>query len=134
MLTRERQKLERVLTGIAEMSKTPSALWVVDTNKEHIAVAEAHKLNIPVLAILDTNCDPDDLAYPVPGNDDSIRSIEILTNVISSAVIAGKQAREERALAQAKEAAGDANREEVAAKVEAPEEVAAKVEAPAEQA
>lgn len=137
MLTRERTKLERVLGGIADMNKVPSALWVVDTNKEHIAVNEAHKLKIPVVAILDTNCDPDTVNFPVPGNDDAIRSIAVLTRVISSAVIEGKKAREERALAAAKEAAGDANREEtveVATKVEAPAEVAAKVEAPAEVA
>lgn len=137
MLTRERTKLERVLGGIADMQKVPSALWVVDTNKEHIAVNEAHKLNIPVVAILDTNCDPDVVNYPVPGNDDAIRSIAVLTRVISSAVIEGKKAREERALAAAKDAAGDSQREEtveVAAKVEAPTEVAAKVEAPAEVA
>ena len=137
MLTRERTKLERVLGGIAEMHKVPSALWVVDTNKEHIAVNEAHKLNIPVVAILDTNCDPDVVNYPVPGNDDAIRSIAVLTRVISAAVIEGKKAREERSLAAAKDAAGDSQREEaveVAAKVEAPAEVAAKVEAPAEVA
>lgn len=137
MLTREREKLERVLSGIADMNKVPSVLWVVDTNKEHIAVNEAHKLNIPVVAILDTNCDPDVVDYAVPGNDDSIRSIEILTKVISAAVIEGKQAREERALAAAKEAAGDANKEEpkqeVAAKVEAAAEEAP-AEAPAEEA
>ncbi|MDN6537231.1 MAG: 30S ribosomal protein S2, partial [Corynebacterium variabile] len=68
MLTRERNKLERVLGGIADMSKVPSALWIVDTNKEHIAVAEAKKLNIPVVAILDTNCDPDVVDFPIPGN------------------------------------------------------------------
>lgn len=130
MLTRERTKLERVLGGIAEMHKVPSALWVVDTNKEHIAVNEAHKLNIPVVAILDTNCDPDVVNYPVPGNDDAIRSIAVLTRVISAAVIEGKKAREERALAAAKVEAPT----EVAAKVEAPTEVAAKVEAPAEVA
>jgi len=101
MLTRERTKLERVLGGIAEMHKVPSALWVVDTNKEHIAVNEAHKLNIPVVAILDTNCDPDVVNYPVPGNDDAIRSIAVLTRVISAAVIEGKKAREERAWAAA---------------------------------
>ncbi|MDZ5307998.1 30S ribosomal protein S2 [Corynebacterium diphtheriae] len=129
MLTRERTKLERVLGGIADMTKTPSALWVVDTNKEHIAVSEAHKLNIPVVAILDTNCDPDVVNFPVPGNDDAIRSIDVLTKVISHAVIEGKKAREERALAAAKEAAGDANKTEVAAKVEATEEVAAEAEA-----
>lgn len=134
LLTRERNKLERVLGGIADMNKVPSALWIVDTNKEHIAVAEAHKLNIPVVAILDTNCDPDVVDYPVPGNDDAIRSIDVLTRVISSAVIEGKKAREERALAAAKEAAGDANKGEVAAKVEAPAEAEAAAEAPAEQA
>ncbi|AKE41472.1 30S ribosomal protein S2 [Corynebacterium kutscheri] len=134
MLTRERTKLERVLGGIAEMHKIPSAMWVVDTNKEHIAVAEAHKLNIPVVAILDTNCDPDVVNYPVPGNDDAIRSIDVLTRVISAAVIEGKKAREERNLAAAKEAAGDGNKTEVAAKVEATEEVAAKVEATEEVA
>ncbi|AZA09010.1 30S ribosomal protein S2 [Corynebacterium pseudopelargi] len=134
MLTRERQKLERVLGGIADMTKVPSAMWIVDTNKEHIAVNEAHKLNIPVVAILDTNCDPDVVNYPVPGNDDSIGSIDVLTRVISSAVSAGKQAREERQLAAQKEAAGDTEKTEVAAKVEATEEVAAKVEAPKAEA
>ncbi|MBP3087858.1 30S ribosomal protein S2 [Corynebacterium sp. sy017] len=134
MLTRERTKLERVLGGIAEMGKVPSVLWVVDTNKEHIAVSEAHKLNIPVVAVLDTNCDPDVVDYAVPGNDDSIRSIEVLTRVISHAVIEGKKAREERKLAAAKEAAGDAQKSEPAAQAETTEEVAAKVEAPAESA
>lgn len=112
MLTRERVKLERVLGGIAEMTKVPSALWIVDTNKEHIAVHEAHKLNIPVVAILDTNCDPDDVAYPIPGNDDAIRSVNILTHVVSEAVIEGKKSREERQLAAAKEAAGDTQEKE----------------------
>ncbi|MCF1711339.1 30S ribosomal protein S2 [Corynebacterium argentoratense] len=138
MLTRERTKLERVLGGIAEMHKVPSALWIVDTNKEHIAVSEAHKLNIPVVAILDTNCDPDVVDYPIPGNDDAIRSTGLLSKIISTAVIEGKKARSERELAAAKEAAGDTpateGTVEVAAKVEAPAEVAAKVEAPAEVA
>lgn len=112
MLTRERVKLERVLGGISEMTKVPSALWIVDTNKEHIAVHEAHKLNIPVVAILDTNCDPDDVSYPVPGNDDAIRSVNILTHVVGEAVIEGKKSREERQLAAAKEAAGDTQEKE----------------------
>lgn len=112
MLTRERVKLERVLGGISEMTKVPSALWIVDTNKEHIAVHEAHKLNIPVVAILDTNCDPDDVAYPIPGNDDAIRSVNILTHVVGEAVIEGKKSREERQLAAAKEAAGDTQEKE----------------------
>lgn len=110
MLTRERTKLERVLGGIAEMTKVPSALWIVDTNKEHIAVNEAHKLNIPVVAILDTNCDPDDVNFPVPGNDDAIRSTALLTRIISTAVEEGKKAREERTLAAARDAAGDSEK------------------------
>ncbi|MDN8578812.1 30S ribosomal protein S2 [Corynebacterium bovis] len=108
MLTRERTKLERVLGGIADMAKVPSALWMVDTNKEHIAVAEAKKLNLPVVAILDTNCDPDEVDYPIPGNDDAIRSTRLLTSIISSAVEAGRAARAERQEAAAKEAAGEA--------------------------
>ncbi|MGV0334542.1 30S ribosomal protein S2 [Corynebacterium kroppenstedtii] len=107
MLTRERQKLERVLGGISDMNKVPSAIWIVDTNKEHIAVSEAQKLNIPVVAILDTNCDPDVVDYPIPGNDDAIRSAALLTGVIASAVEDGKKARAERAQAEVKAAAGD---------------------------
>ncbi|MFP7364573.1 30S ribosomal protein S2 [Corynebacterium callunae] len=126
MLTRERIKLERVLGGIAEMTRVPSALWIIDTNKEHIAVAEAHKLNIPVVAILDTNCDPDVVDFPVPGNDDAIRSTALLSRVISTAVEEGKKAREERQLAAAKEAAGEAKTEEAsAAEAEAEQETAA---------
>lgn len=133
MLERERIKLERVLGGISDMAKVPSALWIVDTNKEHIAVSEAQKLNIPVVAILDTNCDPDVVDYPVPGNDDAIRATKLLTRVIGEAVIAGKQAREERQLAAAKEAAGDT--EEKAAEDAAAAATAAQEAAPeAEQA
>jgi small subunit ribosomal protein S2 len=93
MLTREMQKLERTLGGIRDMQKVPSAIWVVDTNKEHIAVGEARKLGIPVIAILDTNCDPDLVDYPIPGNDDAIRSAALLTKVVASAVAEGVQAR-----------------------------------------
>jgi small subunit ribosomal protein S2 len=93
MLTREKNKLERSLGGIRDMAKVPSAVWVVDTNKEHLAVSEARKLGIPVLAILDTNCDPDLVDYPIPGNDDAIRSAALLTKVIASAVAEGLQAR-----------------------------------------
>jgi small subunit ribosomal protein S2 len=92
-LRRERDKLERSLGGIRDMSRVPSALWVVDTKKEHIAVSEARKLGIPVIAILDTNCDPDEVQYPIPGNDDAIRSAALLTKVIASAVAEGLQAR-----------------------------------------
>lgn len=94
MMRREKEKLERTLGGIRDMRKTPSALWIVDSKKEHLAVAEAHKLNIPVVAILDTNCDPDEVEYGIAGNDDSIRSVELLTRVIADAVEAGLQARQ----------------------------------------
>ena len=134
MLTRERTKLERVLGGIAEMSKIPSALWIIDTNKEHIAVAEAHKLNIPVVAVIDTNCDPDVVDFPIPGNDDAIRSANLMTSVISSAVEAGRQARTERQEAAAKDAAGDTAEAPAAeATTEAPAEAAAQ-ETPATEA
>ncbi len=75
------------------MSKVPSAVWIVDTKKEHIAVGEARKLNIPVVAILDTNCDPDEVDYKIPGNDDAIRSVTLLTRVIADAVAEGLIAR-----------------------------------------
>ena len=134
MLTRERTKLERVLGGISDMSKTPSALWIVDTNKEHIAVAEAQKLRIPVVAILDTNCDPDLVDYPIPGNDDAIRSVKLLTHIVGEAVIAGKQQREERQLAKAREEAGDAPVAESAEATDAPAADAPAADAPAEKA
>jgi small subunit ribosomal protein S2 len=75
------------------MSRVPSADWIVDTKKEHIAVGEARKLGIPVVAILDTNCDPDEVDYKIPGNDDAIRSINLLTRVVADAVAAGLMAR-----------------------------------------
>ncbi len=89
LLTREKEKLAKTLGGIRDMAKVPSAVWIVDTKKEHIAVGEARKLNIPVVAVLDTNCDPDEVDYPVPGNDDAIRSAALLTKVIAEAVAAG---------------------------------------------
>ncbi|MFE3443831.1 30S ribosomal protein S2 [Nocardia sp. NPDC059180] len=106
MLTREMNKLDRTLGGIRDMAKVPSAIWVVDTNKEHIAVGEARKLNIPVIAILDTNCDPDLVDYPIPGNDDAIRSAALLTKVVASAVAEGVQARAGRAAGDDKPEAG----------------------------
>jgi small subunit ribosomal protein S2 len=93
VLQREKDKLERTLGGIREMSRVPSAIWVVDTKKEHIAVGEARKLGIPVVAILDTNCDPDEVDYPIPGNDDAIRSAQLLTRVVADAVAEGLMAR-----------------------------------------
>ena len=93
VLRREKDKLEKTLGGIREMTKVPSAVWVVDTKKEHIAVGEARKLGIPVIAVLDTNCDPDEVDFPIPGNDDAIRSVALLTRVIADAVAEGLIAR-----------------------------------------
>jgi small subunit ribosomal protein S2 len=93
VLRREREKLFKNLDGIRHMTKLPSAIWVVDTKKEHLAVAEAKKLGIPVIAILDTNCDPDEVDFKIPGNDDAIRSIGLLTRVITDAIVEGMKAR-----------------------------------------
>jgi len=92
-LRREKEKLEKVLGGIRGMARTPSVIWVVDTNKEHLAVEEASKLGIPVVGILDSNCDPDKIAYGIPGNDDAIRSVGLLTRVIADAVAEGLKVR-----------------------------------------
>ncbi len=92
-MRRERDKLNRSLGGIRDMGRTPAAVWIVDTKKEHLAVNEAKKLGIPVVAVLDTNCDPDDVDYPIPGNDDAIRSVTLLTRVIADAVAEGLIAR-----------------------------------------
>lgn len=94
LLERELKKLQASLGGIRAMTRTPSAIWVVDTEKEHLAVDEAKKLGIPVIAILDTNADPDDAAYPMPGNDDAIRSVEVFTRVIADGVAAGLMERD----------------------------------------
>lgn len=92
-LRREYEKLNRTLGGIRDMGKPPSAVWIVDTKKEHLAVDEARKLGIPIVAILDTNCDPDDVDDPIPGNDDAIRSVSLLTRVVADAVAEGLLAR-----------------------------------------
>jgi small subunit ribosomal protein S2 len=104
-LKREKDKLERSLGGIRDMARVPSAIWVVDTKKEHIAVSEARKLGIPVVAILDTNCDPDEVNYPIPGNDDAIRSVSLLTRVVADAVADGLIARAGAATGEEKPAA-----------------------------
>jgi len=90
-LEKERQKLNAVLCGIRHMGRLPGALVVVDTKKERIAVAEANKLGIPVFAVVDTNCDPDLITYPIPGNDDAIRSVGLVLHVLADAVIEGMQ-------------------------------------------
>jgi len=93
MMRREYDKLAKTLNGIRDMSRTPSVVWVVDTNKEHLAVDEAKKLGIPVVGILDSNCDPDEVQYGIPGNDDAIRSVGLLTRVIADAVAEGIRLR-----------------------------------------
>jgi small subunit ribosomal protein S2 len=92
-LRREKEKLERTLGGIRDMTRPPQAVWIVDTKKEHLAVDEARKLRIPVIGILDTNCDPDEVDFAIPGNDDAIRSVSLLTRVIADAVADGLMAR-----------------------------------------
>ncbi|GHD07730.1 30S ribosomal protein S2 [Zhihengliuella salsuginis] len=148
LLKRELTKLQSNLGGIRNLTKTPSLLWIVDTKKEHLAVDEAQKLGIPIVAILDTNCDPDDVAFPIPGNDDAIRSVNLLTRVVADAVAEGLIARNnkasgnteapaeplaewERELLEGKQAEEAATAAEAPAE-EAPAEKAA--EAPAEEA
>ncbi|GAA2147736.1 30S ribosomal protein S2 [Nocardioides koreensis] len=92
-MRRERDKLNKSLGGIREMSRTPAAVWIVDTNKEHLAVEEARKLRIPIIGILDSNCDPDLVDFPIPGNDDAIRAVGLLTRVVADAVAEGLIAR-----------------------------------------
>lgn len=89
MMSRERDKLEKALGGIKDMGGTPDLIFVIDTNKEQLAIKEANRLNIPVVAILDTNCDPDGITYPVPGNDDAGRAIQLYCDLIARAAIDG---------------------------------------------
>lgn len=88
------EKLEKFLGGIVDMKKQPAAMFIVDPKKERIAVAEAHKLNIPIIAIVDTNCDPDEIDYVIPGNDDAIRAVKLITAAMADAVIEGNQGQE----------------------------------------
>ena len=145
-LRREKDKLAKTLGGIRDMARVPQAVWIVDTKKEHLAVDEARKLHIPVIGILDTNCDPDEVDWPIPGNDDAIRSVGLLTRVIADAVADGLVSRSsaaqtgeevaaepmpewERELLGTAEVAAPA---EEAPAEEAVAEVVAEVEAPAE--
>ncbi|HEU4945646.1 MAG TPA: 30S ribosomal protein S2 [Kribbella sp.] len=90
---REHDKLLKTLGGIRDMARVPAAVWIVDTKKEHLAVEEARKLRIPIIGILDTNCDPDEVDFPIPGNDDAIRAVSLLTRVVADAVADGLMAR-----------------------------------------
>ena len=126
-LRREREKLERNLGGIRGMNKLPAAVWVVDTVKEHIAVREANRLGIPVVAVVDTNCDPDEVQYVIPGNDDAIRSGALLTRLIADACAEGYQlmasrSRDDLVAEQAAAAAAAAEAEAAAAAHAAPDE------------
>ncbi len=105
----ERQRLEKHLSGVKDMNRLPGAVVIIDPKKEAIAVAEARKLSIPIVALVDTNCNPDDIDYVIPGNDDAIRSIRLVTSRMSDAVLEGRsildKAREEKAQKEAEQAA-----------------------------
>lgn len=120
MKRREREKLERTLGGIAQMAKLPGALFIVDVVREHIAVSEARKLGIPIIAIVDTNADPELIDYPIPANDDAVRSIELITSVIANAITEGLKQREQE------EASRKAERQKRAADTEPAKEPRAK--------
>ncbi|MES2833941.1 MAG: 30S ribosomal protein S2 [Pseudomonadota bacterium] len=155
-LTREKEKLELSLGGIKDMGGIPDIMFVIDTNKEAIAIQEARKLNIPVIAILDTNCDPDGITYPIPGNDDAARAIQTYCDLIADAILDGlaagqsaagvdlgaseapvepalrKSAKKAEAEVEAAPAGTEAVAEEMLAVEEAPAAVAAAEEAPVE--
>ena len=103
-LEKERVKLDRNLSGIKEMKELPGVVFVIDPRKERIAIAEARKLSIPIVAVVDTNCDPDEVDYVIPGNDDAIRAIKLLSGKMASAVIEGRDALTKEAEQQAEEA------------------------------
>ena len=118
LLEKERARLQRTLAGIRNMGGLPGLVFIIDIKKEHIAVREAAKLGIPLVAIVDTNCDPDLVTYPIPGNDDAIRSIGLITRLIADAVIEG------RAEAEAEKAARDDKQEAVKTEEKPPTNVA----------
>ncbi|MCD7770660.1 MAG: 30S ribosomal protein S2 [Oscillospiraceae bacterium] len=118
-LTLEIEKLEKYLGGIKTMEKLPAALFIVDPKREKIAVSEARKLGIPIVAIVDTNCDPDEVDYVIPGNDDAIRAVKLISSAMADAIIEGRQGE---ANAAAEENDADASGEEAAPAEEAPVE------------
>ncbi|WP_102335904.1 30S ribosomal protein S2 [Salimicrobium jeotgali] len=109
-LNKEREKLERFLGGIRNMESLPDALFVIDPRKERIAIAEAHKLDIPIVGMVDTNCDPDEIDYVIPANDDAIRAVKLLTGKMADAILEAKQGEEE-AEAAGEEEAGETEEE-----------------------
>ena len=104
VLTKQREKLERFLGGIEDMPKIPDVMFIVDTHKEQIAVKEAQKLHIPIVAMVDTNTDPDDIDYVIPSNDDAIRAVRLITSKMADAVIEGKQGQDDNKQADANDA------------------------------
>jgi len=100
-LTAEKEKLEKYLNGMKDMPELPGAMFVVDPRKENIAIQEAHRLGIPVFGIVDTNCDPEELDYAIPGNDDAIRAVKLITGAMATAIIEAKQKNEEEVEDQA---------------------------------
>lgn len=109
LLRKEYEKLEKNLGGIREMKKIPDVMFVIDIKMEQNAVAEAHKLGIPIVAIVDTNCDPEQVDFPIPGNDDAIRACQLVANRLADAVEEGKQAREDGLVQEVRAAAADDN-------------------------
>lgn len=107
-LRKEHEKLQRYLGGIREMKRIPDAVFIIDPRKERIAVNEARKLGIPIVAIVDTNCDPDEIDYVIPGNDDAIRAVRLLTGKIADAVIEGREGRQDADAPEADETEGEA--------------------------
>ncbi len=105
-LKHEMSRLDKFLGGIKDMNGLPGALFVVDPRKERIAILEAHKLGIPVVAIIDTNCDPDEIDYPIPGNDDAIRAVKLIAGKMGDAILEGKQGEQFEEAADAEEAEG----------------------------
>ena len=106
-LNLEIEKLEKFMGGITEMKKQPAALFIVDPRKERIAVAEAHKLGIPIVAIVDTNCDPDEVDFVIPGNDDAIRAVRLIAGAMADAIIEGRQGESNAPVAEATEEAAE---------------------------
>ena len=106
-LNLEIEKLEKFMGGITEMKKQPAALFIVDPRKERIAVAEAHKLGIPIVAIVDTNCDPDEVDFVIPGNDDAIRAVRLIAGAMADAIIEGRQGESNAPVAEAAEVAAE---------------------------
>lgn len=134
VLQKEKEKLEKILGGIRIMKNHPSAVFIVDPKREDIAVKEAKKLNIPIVAIVDTNCDPDDIDYIIPGNDDAIRAIKLFSSKFAEAVIEGKKRFEERIQAESNKeiTAEEFSTENVDVDADVPESVETKKESAAE--